>query len=527
MAHTEFHQTCLEYLTKQTAAYKNIVTIEDAKNFWTSFITNIHSIQEKIEVFEKAEAYRKELASQGLIIQATIDHVALRKALGLNAEPEFTKEQQPEPEPEPLKLPAYRPEELVLIQHKQADWSDEKVRTVIENPDIHPDSILSTGKVARNYWTWDEIHYLYDNAKSMTIPELTAKLPEHAEQDIVNTALSFGIHPVQPKTEPTCLEDCLPKEIQNPNLAMRLRIFRIKSNKTTAQIVSKTRFNKTYLQDIENGNRTPSQTDLSKLAQAYNVTVDNLIKTPIAEILPFDKKHNVPQRIRTLRIRTGYSVESFACKFGVSPDRISKYENGSYAPNSEFYEKLEIELHVPAWIIQNADFENYKAPTINQDNDIDMQGLSTGEKLTKWRTSKHLTIAELAQKAGCSDSHIYNIENQKTHPSDDMLIKIAQALNIQPYQLIGENIRQPNSVLKEKAQQNRAAKPTTQVLTAKPTDIPTRIREARNNLGYTQRQLAELAKVPLEHIVTLETEGLTGSNGHFYRKTCSFLGILS
>ena len=522
MVHDEFHCTCHEYLAKQTDAYLSISDLETAKSFWADFQSNISHIQEKIGAYEEAERYQKELAAKGLIIQTTIDHVALRKVLGLDEKPE-ARPSEPAPDVQaPVEPPAYDGHALSRIKRKPADWSQDKIRTIGENPYIHPDSILNTGEITKNYWTWDEIDYLHDMAATTPLGELVRKLPEHTELEIRNVMLAFGIK--QPSyLAPTCLEDCLPEHVQDPPLHARLRIFRMKARLTPAQAVSKARFNKTYLQNVENGDETPSQTELSRMAQAYGVTVTELVKTPIADVLPFAKKHTVAQRIRTARVRTGNSAESFAYKLGIQTEQLGKYENGSTVPKKEFYAKIESELEIPAWVIEHADFDRREEPRCgtepSTDVDVDTTGLSTGENLTRWRNARHMTIQELAHKAGCSDSHIYNIENQRTHPSDEMLIKLAQALGIQPYQLIGANVRQPAAVLKEKARQNR--RPDIEA----PTSTPERIKMARLQTGLSQQEFSRQADIPLEHVQVLETEGLTGGNGFFYRKACNYLGI--
>ena len=61
-----------------------------------------------------------------------------------------------------------------------------------------------------------------------------------------------------------------------------------------------------------------------------------------------------------------------------------------------------------------------------------------GEKLREFRTRRLLTQDELAQKAGVSQSTIANIERDNAEPQFRTIRKLANALDVDPTELLGE-----------------------------------------------------------------------------------------
>ena len=61
-----------------------------------------------------------------------------------------------------------------------------------------------------------------------------------------------------------------------------------------------------------------------------------------------------------------------------------------------------------------------------------------GERLRKARTRRLWTQEELAQKAGVSPSTIVNIERDQAEPHFRTIRKLAEALDVDPSELLGE-----------------------------------------------------------------------------------------
>jgi len=60
---------------------------------------------------------------------------------------------------------------------------------------------------------------------------------------------------------------------------------------------------------------------------------------------------------------------------------------------------------------------------------------SVGDSLRKWRKNSGLSQLNLAIEAGVSSRHISFIETGKTHPTREMIIKLAEAMELTPEQL--------------------------------------------------------------------------------------------
>lgn len=59
-----------------------------------------------------------------------------------------------------------------------------------------------------------------------------------------------------------------------------------------------------------------------------------------------------------------------------------------------------------------------------------------GQNIRKYRTVAGLRQEDLAEKCNCSNSHIGQVENARTIPSLDMVVAIANALNVTVDQLL-------------------------------------------------------------------------------------------
>lgn len=82
-----------------------------------------------------------------------------------------------------------------------------------------------------------------------------------------------------------------------------------------------------------------------------------------------------------------------------------------------------------------------------------MDYIVLGKNVRKHRQLKGLRQEDLAEQCGCSNSHIGQIENARTVPSLEMIVRIANVLSATVDQLLRENYREPERVyLKEIAE---------------------------------------------------------------------------
>lgn len=63
-------------------------------------------------------------------------------------------------------------------------------------------------------------------------------------------------------------------------------------------------------------------------------------------------------------------------------------------------------------------------------------------KLEEIRKSKGISITELSVKSGISRTTIYKLEDHKTNPSLDTIIKISSGLNEKPEKIFNFNVIQ-------------------------------------------------------------------------------------
>lgn len=75
-----------------------------------------------------------------------------------------------------------------------------------------------------------------------------------------------------------------------------------------------------------------------------------------------------------------------------------------------------------------------------------MDYISLGIKIKKYRLMQGMRQADLAVKCDCSDSHIGQIENARGVPSLDMVVRIANALDVTVDQLLCSSYSSPEKV---------------------------------------------------------------------------------
>ncbi len=69
------------------------------------------------------------------------------------------------------------------------------------------------------------------------------------------------------------------------------------------------------------------------------------------------------------------------------------------------------------------------------------------EKLKAFRLANHMTLKQLAQKAGCTDAYLSQLERGRANPSIMILKKIASALKVKVVDFFLENDQEENEVV--------------------------------------------------------------------------------
>lgn len=79
-----------------------------------------------------------------------------------------------------------------------------------------------------------------------------------------------------------------------------------------------------------------------------------------------------------------------------------------------------------------------------------MDYFALGKNINRYRKRADLTQSQLAEKTGYSDSYIGQVENARTKPSLEAIVKIASALSVTVDQLLVKDIVYPERIyLKE------------------------------------------------------------------------------
>ena len=69
-----------------------------------------------------------------------------------------------------------------------------------------------------------------------------------------------------------------------------------------------------------------------------------------------------------------------------------------------------------------------------------------GANIRKYRVNLGMKQEELAEKVECSSTHIGMVENANSKPSLEMVVKIANALQVTPDQLLLDSVEIPELV---------------------------------------------------------------------------------
>ena len=73
-----------------------------------------------------------------------------------------------------------------------------------------------------------------------------------------------------------------------------------------------------------------------------------------------------------------------------------------------------------------------------------------GERIQSQRTRKGMTQAQLGDATGYTSSHIGQLENARTTPSLEAVVRIANALEVTPDQLLFDSLDHPEIVYMNK-----------------------------------------------------------------------------
>lgn len=201
--------------------------------------------------------------------------------------------------------------------------------------------------------------------------------------------------------------------------------------------------------NFSNGYFNPKK--LKRIPYDRAVAVANYLDVPIEPILGID--NSTKSSIKNLRSHLGYSQEEFAEKAGVSRSTVAMWETGKSHPTHNTVVEMAQRFSIPI----DAFFSFFEEPANSTCN------YSFSSRLKELRQSHNLTQEELADILQIDRSSVGKYETG-TMPSTNVLILIANHFSVSLDYLVGLG----DSIV----------------------ELKTRLREARESLGYTQEYVA-------------------------------------
>ena len=132
------------------------------------------------------------------------------------------------------------------------------------------------------------------------------------------------------------------------------------------------------------------------------------------------------KKIVELRNKLGLSRASFAKALDISPSQMARIEAGKVVLSDEFLKKICSTFHVnPAFFTGEMDIDE-AVKVVSPEEEMKQ----VGKRLKQARLEKGLTLKELSDLAGPSDSQLCLIENGTNNLTENRAEDIAEALEV-------------------------------------------------------------------------------------------------
>lgn len=153
------------------------------------------------------------------------------------------------------------------------------------------------------------------------------------------------------------------------------------------------------------------------------------------------------KKIRALRLYLNMSMSEFAKETGLSTTHISRLEKGIIEPGESVLKKISMAFNVDEKYFTSEMSENDVEKAVGDITSKD--GLTVGTRLKMLREQRGMTQQMLADKAGCLQSLITDVERGKRKLTDEKAEKIADALRMGvEYLLYGDETKKSYPVNK-------------------------------------------------------------------------------
>lgn len=218
------------------------------------------------------------------------------------------------------------------------------------------------------------------------------------------------------------------------DFSQRLKNLRLESGYSQKELAKLIGISYQSLQKYENGISKPRLSRLEEIAEIFNVSVSYLLgETDTRTTSTTSKPLALPQRLKSLRLETGYSQKELAKILGMTQGSYARYgtETGHTVPSVDRLQKLAEVFNVSvSYLIGETD----ERPPFQQDKPNTFP-----ERLKFLRKKYGYSQAVLSQKLGLSSSQAYsNYERGANKPSKETLKQLSKIFDVSVEYLLCE-----------------------------------------------------------------------------------------
>ena len=184
-------------------------------------------------------------------------------------------------------------------------------------------------------------------------------------------------------------------------LSENIKLLRKEHKISQAALAKELNITQQAVQKWEKGKSDPDIDMLKKIAQYFNVTVDDLLGT---DCLPFDYKNltDLSKKIYDLRVNKRVSRMDIADAIGVNIHEYLDYEIGEKEPSVKILRKISDFFHVSIeYLLGKSATETKELNKIvkNKDNFVDSLGIDELNSENKEELKKYIELLKLKQMA--------------------------------------------------------------------------------------------------------------------------------
>lgn len=199
--------------------------------------------------------------------------------------------------------------------------------------------------------------------------------------------------------------------INSMNIGELIKLYRKKAGLTQKDLSNKLNYKDNHIISLyETGKKSPQIKALVDIANVLNIDLSYLKLDNLS----------LGEKVRYLREYNGYTQLAFSKKVRISNAELSKIEKNILIPTNDMINKISQGLEM-----SRDELINFSLNAKNNQK-VDVY---TGEKIRYYRIKTNLTQKELGEKVGISESYISLFEVNKRYPKNNILLKIAKALN--------------------------------------------------------------------------------------------------